>query len=203
MIYVFGDSFSQPFSKNSDDPYLIHKGYPPKQYYDYFAREMNMRCINISERGCSNDFIFNLFINEYKEIMDGDMIIFGWTEITRFDYVDPKTGRWRSNQWKEQDVLSNNTIDEILINRTHPLYTRQFCDRITFINHILKGKKIIHWSWVNGKHEYSIETETNGSIIDYHYGEYGHRELYKILSDGIRDKDMFIYNIPICDRTMI
>ncbi len=203
MIYVFGDSFSQPFNTVTDGPYITHKGYTPKQYYHHFMGELKMKCVNKAKGGCSNDYIFGMFINEYKNIMDGDMVIFGWTDVTRFDFVDTMNNRWVSSLWENQDYLSENTINEIRVNRTHSLYTRQFCDRISFINEILKGKKVIHWSWVNHEYEYSIEAETNGSIIDYHYGENGHRELYKILSDGIKDKDTFIYNIPICDRTMI
>lgn len=203
MIYVFGDSFSQPFSKETDYSYVTHKGYNPKQYYDYFRKELGMKCVNKSRGGLSNDFIFNLFMNEYKNIMNGDMVIFGWTDVTRFEFVDTENNRWMSSLWKYQDILSQNTVNELRVNRTHPLYIKQFCDRITFINHILKGKKVIHWSWINHEYDYSIEAETNGLIKDNHYGEYGHKEVYKILSDGIKDKDMFIYNIPICDRTMI
>lgn len=204
MIWIFGDSFSEPFSKIIYQSYITHKGYTPKQYYNHFGEELNMDYINTAKGGNSNEFIFYEFINQYKNIMNGDYVIFGWSEMTRFEYVDTKENRWRSStQMSTKDSLSENTINEIKINRDHSLYVKQFCDRIPFINDILKGKKVIHWSWVNHEPHYSIETETNGIIKDGHYGEYGHRELYKILSQGIKDKDTFTYNIPICNRTMI
>lgn len=203
MIYVFGDSFSQPFSIYTDGPYVNYKGYLPKQYYDYFRAELNMKCVNFAKGGYSNDFIFNQFMREYKNIMDGDVVIFGWTDITRFDFVDTNKNGWLSCLNSNQDLISEQTVNEIRVNRTHPLYTKVFCDRISFINQILKGKKVIHWSWIKQEPLYTIEIETDSIIKDNHYGEYGHQQIYKILSEGIKDKEVFIYNIPICERSVI
>jgi hypothetical protein len=196
MIYIFGDSFSVPFSKTPEWSYVIEKGYIPKQYYDYFGEERNDYCINKSKQGGSNDFIFNEFMNTYGNILDGDMVIFGWSDISRFEFVDRNLNIWQSSiSGNNQMSISSKTIDEMIVNRTHNLYLEQFYVRISFINQILKGKKVIHWSWVKNLSDFTIKKETNDLINDNHYGEYGHKKLYQILSDGIKDNDIFKFNL--------
>ena len=203
MIYIFGDSFSEPFIRYANKSYVTHMGYSPKQYYDYFQEEYNMDCVNTAKGGASNDYIFNEFMGQYENMVDGDLVIFGWSQITRFEFVDTKIGAWRGSLLaSNQDSLSMDTIDEIVVNRNHPLYTEQFCKRLLFINTILKGKKVIHWSWVHHEKHYSITTETKGRVEDGHYGEYGHQQIYNILSKGIKDKDVFNYNMIMCYKTI-
>lgn len=198
MIYVFGDSFSTPFSKTSEHPYVLNKGYYPKQYYDYFGEEKGDHIINKSKHGESNDYIFNQFMNIYGNIMDDDMVIFGWTDITRFEFVDRNINEWVSSVCGYNRMsISNKAIDEMIVNRDHPLYTEQFHIRVSFINNILRGKKVIHWSWVKTIYDYTITKETNNEINDNHYGEYGHRKLYEVLSEGIKGNSIFKFNLPI------
>ncbi len=198
MIYVFGDSFSSSFSQTPECPYVLSKGYYPKQYYDYFAEEKMDYCINKAKPGGSNEFMFHEFMNTYGNILDGDMVIFGWSNITRFEFVDRNLNRWTSSITSNDTMsLSYKTISEMIVNRSHPLYLEQFHIRISFINQILKGKKVIHWSWERNIFDFTITSETNNTIQDHHYGEYGHKELYKILSEGIKDKDVFKFNLPL------
>jgi hypothetical protein len=198
MIYVFGDSFSEPFSKTPEIPYCKYKNYFPKQYYDYLGEERKEYIINKSKGGASNDYIFNEFMNIYGNILDDDIVIFGWSSQTRFEFVDRNLNEWvSSSMGYERKSLSNKTIEEMIVNRSHYLYMDQFHIRISFINNILKGKKVIHWSWVKNIDDYTITKETNGVINDFHYGEYGHRKLYEILSDGIKNSNLFKFNLPL------
>jgi hypothetical protein len=91
------------------------------------------------------------------------------------------------------EFISQQTIDEILVNRADINYSNEVNSWITLINHILKlkGVKVCNWSLFYDKLDalefdfmqpgYTIYSETNGKIVDYHLAELGHEELAKYI----------------------
>ena len=187
MIWIFGDSFSERFSDFIEPcnviDYVKWKGYSPKMYYDYLSNELKDEVNNQSLGGMCNDYIFFKFIENYDLIKENDTIIFGWTEISRFSI--PHNDIWYSSIFNG-NPLSTKTIEEIQVARTHQLQKRRQFDIINFIDKILFKNKVVHWTWVNDlENRLSIEKETNGLIIDYHYSEEGQYNLYLKIKEGL------------------
>lgn len=189
MIWIFGDSFSHRFidfiEPSNVRDYVKLKGYSPKMYFDYLSEEYGEEINNHSLGGMCNDYIFLKFIENYQNIKKNDIVLFGWTEITRFSV--PHNDIWYSSIFFN-NVLSKTTINEIEVTRTHPLHKERQISIMNFIDSILNKNMVVHWTWSNiDKNERStIEKETNGQIIDFHYGEMGQFELYETISQELK-----------------
>jgi hypothetical protein len=189
MIYVFGESFSQDYSKNDETSalknYLHYKGYNIKLYVDLLGRYVNQPMINYSVGGMCNEYILTKFMENYHKIQPNDIVVFGWTDVTRFMYIHED--RWTTNIFKT-DKLSNFAKDEMKVIRSHKLYEKKQLDIIKFIDKILPNNTTIHWTWstIPSEHSLTITKETNGEIIDNHYGEDGHRDLYNKIIEQLK-----------------
>lgn len=203
MIYVFGDSFSVKFGdrrfiSNLQD-YINWKGYDPKLYFELLSDDLGEEYECYVKPGMSNTYIFNQFINVYDKIKPTDIIIFNWTEIVRFIYYqDDKVRSSLSKDFNE--VFSEQTFNEILLNRTNQNYIKEQYDLINFIDKILKDNKVIHWTWASNKeipqdNQFTIQKETDGLIYDFHFGESGHRYLYECFSKLLKEKNKIHFNL--------
>lgn len=208
MIYVFGDSFSEDYTKNPELStmmgYLRHKGYKIKFYIDLLSEELNQPITNYALGGMCNEYILTKFMEHYRKIQPGDIVIFGWTDLTRFMY--PFNNRWVTNLYTTS-VLSENTINEMRVVRMHKFYEKKQLDIIDFIDDLLPNNPTVHWTWstIPPEHSLTITKETNGEIIDSHYGEVGHMDLYKKISDQLKITNrvrlnLWKYDGPSIDR---
>lgn len=208
MIYVFGESFSEDYSKNPETStlksYLRYKGYNIKLYVDLLSEYLNQPLSNHSFSGMCNEYILTKFMQNYHKIQPGDIVVFGWTDLTRFMYVSEN--RWMTNLWGPNS-LSQNTIDEMRVVRMHKLYEKKQLDTIKFIDDILPNNTTIHWTWatVPPIHSLTITKETNGDIVDSHYSEEGHMDLYNKIVEQLKVTnrvkiDLWDYNEPLTDR---
>jgi hypothetical protein len=158
-LYVFGDSHTQTFANHykSDlswaKQYINHLGETPKNYPDLIAEHYNIEVVNYGMGGCSNYTIFESFINNHIKIKPKDIVIFGWTSISRFrvadnvnNFVDiiPFTPHPKQN-----DDVSKVSTEQIGYNKeTHSVWWSEIEGFIKIINHILKKNKVLHWTWV-------------------------------------------------------
>ena len=198
MIYIFGDSFSQRFMDFTEPcdirDYVKWKGYEPKMYYDYISEDLNQPIENHSLGGMCNEYILMKFMKCYHKIQPSDVVIFGWTDITRFLIPNFKVNHSHENSWFSsifnfQSNISQSAKNEIEVMRSHPLYVNKQLDIISFIDTILPHNTTIHWTWCNMKFKgkgLSITNETNGQIPDAHYGEEGHRDLYNRITNELK-----------------
>jgi len=201
-IWIFGDSFSADLMDKGvigwTIPYIKWKGYVPKTFPKILSKELNLPIMNLAQGGIGNDTIFETIYNNIQHIQKNDVIIIGWSSIARFRYTVKNKDKWYNVVPNchllgkdEMDSISQNTIDEILINRTHTLYKKESEDRVNFINWLFKDMKIVQWSSVNdisnvlyASNEYEIERiniETKNVINDPHYSENGNIKLSEIL----------------------
>jgi len=203
-IWTFGDSLTErfnPFFKWSRE-YIEWKGYIPKVYGNFIAETLNYDLKNLGKAGCDNYTIFETFCKTYPKIKDGDIIIIGWTNVSRFRLVN-KYDEWNTinphfdTPMSSFEHISKNTIDEIFVNRDSRHYITEVNNWIQFINSASVNKNVVHWSTIKGKNELNthhffqmerINAETNGLIDDSHFSETGQRdlalELIKIISAG-------------------
>ena len=201
MIYIFGDSFSQRHIDFTEPcnvrDYVRWKGYEPKMFYDYISEDLNQSIENYSKGGMCNEYILMKFMEQYHKIQLNDMVIFGWTHISRYLIPNPADNKWITNLHNTNQYLSQSSKDEIDMMRCHPLYEKKQLDVIDFINTLLPHNRTIHWTWCteNSEDLLSITKETNGMISDYHYGEEGHRDLYGRITNELRDTDKVRLNL--------
>ena len=184
MIYIIGDSFSEDTQNkrrsNYIDRYFEHKGRDIKFYHDLLSDHFNQPVTNVSKGGICNEYILIEFMKTYPLIKSNDIIVLGWTDISRFSTIILNE-EWSSNV-NGGSSLSKQTIDEIKVMRTHDLFKKRLLDIIDFIDIIIpKDVTIIHWTWSFGNpwtSPYTIKSETNGEIDDSHYSESGHLHLF-------------------------
>lgn len=183
MIYVFGDSYSE--NPNIDgrstyiNDYFKYKGRKTKFYTQLLSEELKHEVKNFAKGGACNDYMFMEFMKNYKKIKPEDIVIFGWADILRI--LVPKNGIWISNT-HGTDVLSKNSIEELFLMRSDPLFTERQLQIIDFIDNCLSSDiTTIHWTWstIPPENCLTIRYETNGEIMDGHYSEEGHHDLYQ------------------------
>jgi hypothetical protein len=209
-LWVFGDSFSEPFSKAKrllwKTEYIQWKGYTPKCYGEIISEKYNLLHLNIAIGGTDNYTILDSIIDVLTSIATGDIIIIGWTNTSRFRVINNNNSfnTIRPSSFKKlsgvsQTNLSESTLIELLVNRDSLRYIDELNNYIKLINFSFPNNKIIHWSPFsqdeNGlntmltsstKYE-TISEETNGLVNDYHYGENGHLEIAKNIINAIDD----------------
>ena len=202
-LWTFGDSFTESLSDNKADwvqKYIEWKGYIPKVYCEVMAERMEIELVNMGKGGSDNYSIFQSICDSVHNIKSDDIILVGWSSTTRFRLVN-KLNSWKHiipNFDRNQRTLENisqSTIDEILVNRTHNLYIEEVRSWLKLLNYTFSNNTIIHWSALEytAVHNYfrnlpTIRLETNGEIDDNHYCEEGHiqlaNEFMKMLSEN-------------------
>ena len=145
---------------------------------------------NFTSKGVNEMLDVKEVIRVY-DIKDDDIIIIGWSNIRRFRLAG-KSGKWETVLWnglykKLQNLqdISEETVEQILVNRTSTLYNDEFMKRIDLLNKTFRNNTIIHWTPFPEQFELvegflnleSIQGETNGDVPDPHYSEGGHEEL--------------------------
>jgi hypothetical protein len=179
--------------------YIKWKGYKPKVYPELIAEELGYELKNKAVAGSSNQSILQAICDNVGHINPGDIVIIGWSSPIRFRLVS------QYNKW--QDIVpqmltfnkisevSNESIIEILENRTHIKYCDEVNSWIKLIDKSLEESRVVHWKYhsENIKVEplrdfQTIDEETNGEINDYHYSENGHIVLAKRLIEILNSK---------------
>jgi hypothetical protein len=190
MIHIFGESYSENYKKvmmenpNSSyaSEYIEYLGRDFKLYTDLLSEHLKQPVSNYSMGGICNEHIFMLFMENYSKIKSDDIVVFGWTVLSRFlvPYeIEKNKFIWRSNLYPNK-FISEQTNREMMVMADNKLFMKKQLDLIKFIDKILPNNTTIHWTWVTIPHEHSltITKETNGVVQDFHYGEKGHEFLF-------------------------
>jgi hypothetical protein len=207
-LWIFGDSYSEPFSKVENmwwkRDYINWKGYTPKFYGDFIFDDINLLVENNATGGSDNHTIFESVIPFFKKINSDDIVIIGWSNTMRFRVIN-KRGHFNSvgplSVSKVQPYLdfSEESLKEMVINRGSQNYITETNNFIETFNFIFKKNKIIHWSpfmqhdegllttVITPKNLETINDETNGVISDYHFSESSHKLLSDIFLKEIKN----------------
>lgn len=193
-LWVFGDSFSTPFSYFKQ--YCEFKGYTPKTYYEIIGETLNMDIKPHGNGGADNHTILDRIIENLHNIKDGDIILIGWTDWFRTRVINDN-GEWEClnpGHVNQPTVGISNysigSIKDIILNRDHPKYIAEMNNIIRLVKFSLRNNKVIDWCWIDEdnvlnceiKHigrQMTIKEETKNLIWDYHWGEKGHEILAK------------------------
>lgn len=215
-LWVFGDSYSEPFYRNAKwrIPYLEWKGYMPKYYGEMVAVNCNLFHINNAIGGTDNYTILDTIIHNLDKIEKEDVIIIGWSNTIRFRVVGVENSFHTirpgslgyvldSNKNNQNINLSDETLIELSINRDNQIYINELNNYIKLLNHTFKDNKIIHWSPFS-QHKYGLNTtlknlvdyesvrvETNGLVDDGHFSSNAHIVLAEEFTDIINNYNFF------------
>jgi hypothetical protein len=161
-LWTFGCSFTAEYDpidyihppyENNFDKYRTFKGGEfPKTWPNILSEKIGYEIMNCALGGASNYHIFNQFIDVCELIEKDDILIFGWTQLGRFiavNTVQNLISQVLPNGAEYDDLgMSKTTIEEILVNRTHPLWKTEVMNWIKFINVFVEkiGVEVYHWS---------------------------------------------------------
>jgi S-adenosylmethionine:tRNA-ribosyltransferase-isomerase (queuine synthetase) len=200
-LWVFGDSFSVPFKRiENEHPYVPYKGYCPKIFSNIISEKLNFNLMDCSHGGSSNYDIFHNYIKNLDKIKDGDIIIFGWTQVIRFRIASKHNDFYDViiavvEHMKDLIDVPSKSLFDITLNRSNnTIYFDELCDYIKIIKQSKPNCKILQWTWVEPlfkdlfennfydllipyKKYKTVKEETNGDVDDFHYGEHAHAEL--------------------------
>lgn len=196
-LYTFGCSFTAPYTVDGRVEYRQYFNYKggifPDIWPKILANKLDFRLRNLGIVGSSNYEIFGDFCRSINNFKRGDIVIVGWTYKERFrlvnDVKDTFT-RVGPNFRPKLENVSNNTIDEILINRENKQWVSEVMLWGSLITKTLElmGIKLIIWTFDNSFPNNmfllndllklgaeTINKETQGLIKDSHMGEIGHQ----------------------------
>ena len=205
-LWIFGDSFSTPYNDKSVGGwargYIEWKGYVPKYFGDIIGEEIELEVRGLAVGGVDNDTIFETILKHVPQIEKGDYVIIGWSSTERFRLA-AKTGSFKTVIPNFIDIegfndISLSTIEELLVNRSSPIYKEQIYSRALFLNWLFSDMKLIQWTpfWTKGCKLYGLDNisiikkETDGKIKDGHYSEEGNRQVAKNFIELFNDDEM-------------
>lgn len=201
-IWTFGDSLTERFNRKDPDwsKYIDFKGYQPKVHGNFISEEMGYNLRNLGLGGADNYTIFQLFCDNIDKIKNNDIILFGWSDCSRFRMVD-RENKWKTmlpnfdENHKNLEYVTKNTIEQVLVNRSNSKYVGEVSSWIKMINKVMSNNVVVHWTTFNenlNSYYFSltetISMETNNKIIDSHLSENGQKDLSEFLMKIIRDK---------------
>jgi hypothetical protein len=159
-LWTFGCSFTAEYYpvghhtiKSTYDDYKKWKGYLPEIWPTLLGKKLNCRVENKGKGGDSNYGILDQFFSCHHLIKESDIVIFGWTNVIRFKAANPLIDQFNQLLPAQFDCyqdtgMSVKTIEEIFINRTHPLWLDEVHNWVKFINSFMEksGVNVYHWT---------------------------------------------------------
>jgi hypothetical protein len=188
-LWTFGDSFTDRFANTEwSVKYVEWKGYTPKVYGEIISDKLELDLRNLGKAGSDYYTIFQTICDVSNGIKPDDIIIIGWSSPLRYRLVN-MYNNWGSiipNSDKTMvtfENISEITMNEISVNRTHNLYIEEVCSWVRLLNYKFSKNIIIHlspfqempYNYFSGIERIGIET--NGILDDSHYSEKGHQML--------------------------
>jgi len=155
-LFLFGCSYTAEYFFSPD----LNKTY--RQYYDFrggnfpstwgqlLANKLNLELVNYAWGGNGNDQIFHDVCKNFSQFKSDDVVIIEWSYISRFRWIHFPGDFWMNigpvNNAPE--IIDENTLNDILINRSHKLYIEQIYDFEKVIEALSKyvGFKLYFWS---------------------------------------------------------
>ena len=177
-LWVFGDSFSVPFSKHfstyndwSDLYKQFKNNVVPKTFSEIISQKLDLELINLSSGGCSNHTILSEFIKIVNQVEKNDILLFGWTVTSRFRLSDNFNNlmdiTYALKHPSPNEYVSQKSLVEYAVNRSNnSVFLTEINEYMKLINFSLKNNKIIHWTWVSPD---SHELNLNGKFEKKNY----------------------------------
>lgn len=149
-LYTFGCSLTDEFGEDYKN---YRKDTLPDIWPKILSKLLNENLINLGKSASSNYTIFRKFISVSEKIDKNDTLIFGWTNILRYpfvnhlnEFVDILPNNYNDKKLKISPSLE--THEEILLNRDSIFWVFEILDFIKFINLFCEkvNCKVYHWT---------------------------------------------------------
>jgi hypothetical protein len=213
-LYVFGCSFSAVFNEKSlfnpdmKKYYDLRGGNFPLTWSEILSENLGLELVNTAQNGSDNYSIFENFCKVSDKITSEDIVIIGWSQVFRFRLYSKLKNQlrsvnvWQTNKNFDLSEISQQTLDEVLVNRDSQLWVDEVYNWMKLINHLSKlvNFRLYYWSFfvefqelfiinklLNLGAEY-ISHETNDEVKDNHFGERGHQVQAQYFEDVILNK---------------
>jgi len=188
-LWVFGDSFSTPYNWNPFPlslKYIESKGYNPPIYSELLSEWFSLSLQTMARGGADNYSIFHTIIQNLDRIKRGDMVIVGWSSITRFRLPNESSDWVSIINTDVDDGFPTELKQSLLIHRLnrYKAYSSEVSDWIRIINKALEGIRVTHWTWSKDNTigipifadlpTIGIKMGKGDEIFDPHYTEEGH-----------------------------
>jgi hypothetical protein len=154
-LFTFGCSYTEDFKdnkiKNYEDYFHYRGGNYPKSWPTILSEKLELNVSNYGIGASGNDLILNQICAHINEIKKGDVVIVGWSYINRYKWGVDNSNKWHNlgaGALNQNDFISKSTHEEIVVNRSHPLYIQEVYYRMNLINYISNavGFDIYYWS---------------------------------------------------------
>ena len=221
-IWIFGDSYSSPSIPPYDETHHLYsndfrvkyskiKGYYPKHYPEILSENLDCDLVNLAIPSTSNDQIFHSYVENIDRIKPNDILIFGWTYVSRYNLSNrdnelENININREGQNRIDEFISNQSINEVLLNRgSHTIFYKWVINYIKSINKTFEKNIVLHFDFFpHGnmdeyvseylnllnprKSTYQTISDDIGSGQDIHYSETGHKDFANDITKLILDK---------------
>lgn len=213
-LYVFGCSFSTVFNEKSlfnpdmKKYYNFRGGNFPLTWSEILSKDLGLELVNTAQNGFDNYSIFENFCKLSDKITSEDIVIIGWSQVFRFRLYSKLKNQlrsvnvWQTNKNFDLSEISQQTLDEVLVNRDNKLWIDEVYNWMKLINHLSKlvKFKLYYWSFFVEFPEFYIindllnlgakyiSHETNGEVGDNHFGEKGHQVQAEYFKNIILEK---------------
>jgi hypothetical protein len=155
-LYTFGCSYTAEYDTDISDNYKKYKQYRgdfPKTWPKLLSESLSLNLKNFGQGASGNDEIFVTFCQNCYNFDKDDIVIVGWTFIERYriaignnpyDWERLGPGKITPNK------ISQNTHDEITINRTLRPYIIQIYDYMKIMDRLSEtvGFKLYYWTFI-------------------------------------------------------
>jgi len=154
-LYTFGCSYTAGFHENISANYKKYKEFRgdfPKSWPEILAELLTLNPINYGQGASGNNEIFVTFCQNCNEFKKGDVVIVEWTFMERYRIA---TGNG-NNDWTRvgpgrisTTIISQNTHDEIIYNRTLIPYIYELYDYMKIMDRLSEsvGFKLYYWGF--------------------------------------------------------
>ena len=150
--YNLNDGIYEPYTSSYDEYRKFKGGILPDVWPEILGKKIGYDTYNCAVGGSSNYKILNQYYDTCHLIQKDDIVIFGWTSLERFRlanlnenmFIDILPMGFTDNNCG----VSKTSIDEILVNRTHNIWTFEVMGWIQMINHFMDGvgAEVYHWT---------------------------------------------------------
>lgn len=183
-LYTFGCSFTAYY--NNHENYIKYKKYKggkfPNHWTELLSNKLNLKLNNFGYPGMGNDQIFQSIVSNSNSYVSGDIIVIGWSFMNRFKWANDDLNIWERfgvGFIGNEKFISESTLNEIIVNRSSPLYVNDIRNYEKLLDIFAKeyNIKIYYWSFdkcvINNKTQqnenfiFHSKLKDNNSILDY------------------------------------
>jgi hypothetical protein len=158
------DNLHPPYQNNYDRYRVWRGGNLPPTWPNILGRFINYDVMNCAYGGSSNYNIFMQFSNVSHLIKKNDILIFGWTQLARFIAANFVENIFNNvvpaGENYENLGMSQTTINEILINRTHEIWRQEVLSWINVIDSFCNNIGAENYHWTSDENIFNVDKQS-------------------------------------------